>query len=485
MGNPTAFKSVARDAAPYRDVKVRLLDYKELYTDVDQARLNSQSARCMDCGIPFCQSNDGCPVSNLIPEWNHLVYTEQWEEALDRLHHTNNFPEFTGRVCPAPCEGSCVLGSVETPVTIKNIEYAIAERGFDEGWVKATPPENRSGKKVAVVGSGPSGLAAAAQLNKAGHTVTVYERADRIGGLLMYGIPNMKLGKDVVERRVNILREEGITFVTSADVAGSGENAISMEQLREENDAVVLCTGATNARDLPIDNRELKGIYPAMDFLRANTKSLLDSNLDDGNYISAKGKKVIVIGGGDTGTDCIGTSARHGASSIVNFELLPQPPEDRADDNPWPLWPKILRTDYGHEEAAEMFGDDPRTYQLMSKGFIDDGNGNVAGIKTVNVEWTKVDGQFQMAEVEGSEKTWEADLILLSMGFLGPEQYAAEAAGIETDERSNYKAQYGDFRTSVDGVFAAGDCRRGQSLVVWGIDEGRRCAAEVDKYLSA
>jgi glutamate synthase (NADPH/NADH) small chain len=485
MGNPTAFKEIAREIAPYRDVDVRLLDYKELYTEVDNDRLHSQSTRCMDCGIPFCQSNDGCPVSNLIPEWNDLVYNGRWKDALERLHHTNNFPEFTGRVCPAPCEGSCVLGSVETPVTIKNIEYAIAERGFAEGWIVATPPTARTDKKVAVVGSGPSGLAAAAELNKAGHTVVVYERADRIGGLMMYGIPNMKLGKDVVDRRVNILREEGITFVTNANVAGTGDDAISMDQLRADNDAVVLCTGATNARDLPIENRDLKGIYPAMEFLRANTRSLLDSKLADGNYISAKGKKVIVIGGGDTGTDCIGTSARHGATSIINFELLPEPPNDRADNNPWPQWPKILRVDYGHQEAEKLFGDDPRTYCLLSKGFIGDDNGNLTGINTVNVEWTNVDGRFQMTEIEGSEKTWEADLIMLSMGFLGPEQYAAEAAGIEVDERSNYKASYGDFRTSVEGVFAAGDCRRGQSLVVWGIDEGRRAAAEVDKYLTA
>jgi NAD(P)H-dependent glutamate synthase small subunit len=483
MGNPTAFKEIARDSAPYRETTARLKDYGELYTERDEDRLQSQASRCMDCGIPFCQSNDGCPVSNLIPEWNDLVYNDRWKDALDRLHHTNNFPEFTGRVCPAPCEGSCVLGSVETPVTIKNIEYAIADRGFEEGWIVAQPPQTRSGKKVAVVGSGPSGLAAAAQLNRAGHTVTVYERADRIGGLLMYGIPNMKLGKDVVERRVQILRDEGITFVINADVGGSGENAVDMAQLREDNDALLLCTGATNARDLPIENRELNGIYPAMDFLRANTKSLLDSNLEDGNYISAKGKKVIVIGGGDTGTDCIGTSARHGAENIVNFELLPNPPEERAADNPWPQWPKIMRYDYGHEESKELFGKDPREYCLMSKRFLGDDEGNLTGITTVEVEWTNVDGQWKMAEVEGSEKTWEADLIMLSMGFLGPEQYAAEAAGIEVDERSNYKAAYGEFRTSVDGVFAAGDCRRGQSLVVWGIDEGRRAAAEIDKHL--
>jgi NAD(P)H-dependent glutamate synthase small subunit len=483
MGNPTAFKEIAREIQPYRDVEERLLDYQELYTEVKVDPLRTQASRCMDCGIPFCQSGDGCPVSNRIPEWNDLVYNDNWEEALNRLHDTNNFPEITGRVCPAPCEGSCVLGSVETPVTIKNIEYAIADRGFLEGWITAQPPRTRTGRKVAVVGSGPSGIAAAAELNKAGHLVTVYERADRIGGLLMYGIPNMKLGKDVVERRVQILREEGITFVTNADVGGSGDDAIDARQLREENDAVVLCTGATNARDLPIDNRHLNGIYPAMEFLRANTKSLLDSNLEDGNYISAKDKHVIVIGGGDTGTDCIGTSLRHGCKSLVNFELLPHPPEDRAPDNPWPQWPKVFRVDYGHAEAAKLFGQDPREYCLMSKGFIDDGEGNLAGIRTVEVEWTNVDGQWKMAEVEGSEKTWQADLIMLSMGFLGPEQYVAEQLDVATDERSNYKAAYDVFNTNQKGVFAAGDCRRGQSLVVWGIDEGRRAAREVSNYL--
>ncbi|MFT5482788.1 MAG: glutamate synthase (NADPH/NADH) small chain [Halieaceae bacterium] len=484
MGNPTAFKEIAREIQPYRDVEERLLDYKELYTEVDVEQRQVQASRCMDCGIPFCQSGDGCPVANRIPEWNDLVYNDRWKEALHRLHDTNNFPEITGRVCPAPCEGSCVLGSVETPVTIKNIEYAIAERGFDEGWVVATPPNSRSGKTVAVIGSGPSGLAAAAELNKSGHTVTVFERADRIGGLLMYGIPNMKLGKDVVERRVELLRAEGITFVTNADVGGSGTNARDVTGLRSEYDAVVLCTGATNARDLPIENRQLAGIYPAMEFLRANTKSLLDSNLADGNYISAKDKDVIVIGGGDTGTDCIGTSLRHGCKSLVNFELLPHPPEDRAPDNPWPQWPKVFRVDYGHAEAAHLFGEDPREYCLMSKGFIDNGNGQLAGIRTVEVEWTNTDGQWKMAEVAGSEKDWKADLIMLSMGFLGPEQYVAEGLGLEVDERSNYKAAYDVFTTNLDGVFAAGDCRRGQSLVVWGIDEGRRAAREVNRYLS-
>jgi NAD(P)H-dependent glutamate synthase small subunit len=485
MGKPTGFKEFARDASVYRDVETRMLDYAELYTEVKVDKLQTQAARCMDCGIPFCQSGDGCPVTNLIPEWNDLIYQDRWQDALDRLHATNNFPEFTGRVCPAPCEGSCVLGSVDKPVTIKNIEYAIIDRGFKEGWVVANPPEQRTGKKVAVVGSGPSGLAAAAELNKLGHKVTVYERADRIGGLLMYGIPNMKLGKDVVQRRLDLLKAEGVEFITNADVGGSGPNAIDVAKLKQDNDVVLLTTGATNGRDLPIENRQLKGVYMAMEFLRANTKSLLDSNLQDGNYISAKDKNVIVIGGGDTGTDCIGTSIRHGAKNVVNFELLPQPPEDRAPDNPWPLWPKIFRVDYGHTESAHKFGKDPREYCILSKGFVGDENGNLKGIKTINVDWVNEGGKFVMKEIAGSEKVWEAELILLSMGFLGPEQYVNKGLGVETDERSNYKAVYDKFATNVAGVFAAGDCRRGQSLVVWAIDEGRRAAREIDKFLMA
>jgi NAD(P)H-dependent glutamate synthase small subunit len=483
MGNPTAFKEIARERAPYREVEIRLFDYDELYGEADVPRLRTQASRCMDCGIPFCQSGDGCPVSNLIPEWNDLIYEGRWKDALDRLHATNNFPEFTGRVCPAPCEGSCVLGISDEPVTIKNIELAIADRGFAEGWIRAEPPVERTGKTVAIVGSGPAGLAAAAELNKAGHSVTVYERDDRIGGLLMYGIPNMKLGKDVVQRRVNILKEEGIKFVTSADVGGSGENAVDVGELRDSSDALLFTTGATNARDLPIENRELKGIYPAMDFLHAHTRSFLDSKLADGNYISARDQNVIVIGGGDTGTDCIATSLRHGCKSLVNFELLPEPPVDRAPDNPWPEWPSIFRVDYGHAEAAEKFGKDPREYSIMSKGFIGDNEGKLTGIRTVGVEWSNIDGKWSMQELEDTEKTWEADLILLSMGFLGPEQYVAEALGLETDERSNYKAEYDKFTTSEPGVFAAGDCRRGQSLVVWAIDEGRRAAREIDGYL--
>ena len=484
MGKPTGFKEFERKTEPYREVTLRLKDYGEIFSGSHNVEhLQTQGARCMDCGVPFCMSANGCPINNLIPEWNDLVYQGQWQRALNRLHKTNNFPEFTGRVCPAPCEGACVLGITNPAVTIKNIEHAIIDRGFEEGWVTAEPPENRTGKAVAVVGSGPAGLAAAAQLNKAGHNVTVYERADRIGGLLMYGIPNMKLGKDIVQRRVDLMRAEGVEFVTRADVGGSGDNAVAMNDLVKENDAVLLATGATQPRNLEVPGRELNGIHFAMEFLTANTRSLLDSNLQDGNYISASGKNVIVIGGGDTGTDCIGTSIRHGCKSLVNFELLPQAPAERAEDNPWPLWPVIHRVDYGHEEGIERFGRDPREYCILTKEFIGDDAGNVKAVKTIEARWTRVDGRWNMEEVAGTEKTWEADLVLLSMGFLGPEHYVSNEIGIDYDDRSNYKAEYGRYATSVKGVYAAGDCRRGQSLVVWGINEGREAAREIDRYL--
>jgi len=483
MGKITGFKEVARKAEPYRDPIVRLVDYDELYSEHNETHLKSQGSRCMDCGVPFCQSDTGCPVDNLIPEWNDLVYNGRWQDAIHRLHKTNNFPEFTGRVCPAPCEGACVLGINEPAVTIKNIENSIIDRAFDEGWVTAKPPQTRTDKRVAVVGSGPAGLAAAAQLNQAGHQVTVYERADRIGGLLMYGIPNMKLGKDVVERRVQILREEGVAFVTSADIGGPGKDAISLQDLRQQNDAVLLATGATKARDLPVPGRELKGVHLAMEFLTAHTKSLLDSNLQDGNYISAEGKKVIVIGGGDTGTDCIGTSLRHGCSSVVNFELMSPAPAERAEDNPWPQWPRIMRVDYGHEEAKAKFGEDPRSYDILTKEFIGDEQGNVTGIRTVNIRWSKQNGKMSFDEIEGSEKVWEADLVMLSMGFLGPENYLLEGSDVTLDARSNYQAEHEKYTTNVDGLFAAGDCRRGQSLVVWGINEGRGAAREIDHFL--
>ena len=472
MGKPTGFKEFDREVAPYRNAAERLVDFKEIYTEHNDEHLQTQGSRCMDCGVPFCQSANGCPIHNLIPEWNDLVYKGRWREALDRLHKTNNFPEFTGRVCPAPCEGACVLGITDPPVTIKNVESAIIDRGFAEGWVVANPPSTRTGKKVAVIGSGPCGLSAAAQLNTAGHQVTVYERADRLGGLLMYGIPNMKLEKSDIERRVQLMRDEGIEFIVSADVG----NNVDVKELVDGNDAVLLATGATLARDLPIPGREAEGVHLAMDFLTANTKSLLDSNLEDGNYISAKDKNVIVIGGGDTGTDCIGTSLRHGCKSLINFELLPRPPEERAANNPWPLWPRIYRVDYGHAEAAQKFGDDPRVYSIMSKKFLQDENGNLSGIVTVNVD-------DQLKEIPGTEKTWEADLIMLSMGFLQPEHYINEALGMEIDERGNFRATKDDFKTSVPKVYAAADCRRGQDLVVRAINEGREAAREIDREL--
>jgi NAD(P)H-dependent glutamate synthase small subunit len=428
--------------------------------------------------VPFCQSDNGCPIDNLIPEWNDLVYQGRWHDALDRLHKTNNFPEFTGRTCPAPCEGACVLGITDPAVTIKNIENAIIDRGFAEGWVKPHVPASRSGKRVAIVGSGPAGLAAADQLNKAGHKVTVYERADRIGGLLMYGIPNMKLDKGVVNRRVDLLRASGIEFVVNADV---GKN-VDPKKLRAENDALLLTTGATQPRDLPIPGRTLSGVHFAMEFLTANTKSLLESNLTDGNYISAKDKRVVVIGGGDTGADCIGTSLRHGCKSLLNLELLDQSPAKRAVDNPWPLWPKIHRSDYAHEEAIARFGADPRNYAVVSKEFAG-GDGKLASLRINRVEWQLGSGPPKMVDVEGSSELLEADLVLLAMGFLGPEAYLAKALNIELDPRSNYRATHGKFATSVAGVFAAGDCRRGQSLVVWAINEGRGAARAVDEFL--
>ncbi len=480
MGKPTGFMEYPRKKVPWRDANERLQDYGEVYTSPNEKRLQRQGARCMDCGVPFCQSDTGCPIDNLIPEWNDLVYKGRWKEALERLHKTNNFPEFTGRVCPAPCEGSCVLGINDPAVTIKNIENAIIDRGFAEGWVSIDVPAERTGKSVAIVGSGPAGLTAADQLNRAGHKVTVYERADRIGGLLMYGIPNMKLDKGVVQRRVDLLADAGIEFVTGVEIGVD----IDIKQLQQDNDAVLLATGATVPRDLPVEGRELNGVHFAMDFLTKNTKSLLDSELKDGAFISAAGKKVIVIGGGDTGTDCIATALRHGCETMMNFELMSQPPVDRAENNPWPLWPLIQRTDYGHEEAIAKFGADPRSYTILSKKFEDDGNGNVKALHTVRVEYQQGDdGRMQMTEVEGSEERHECDLVLLAMGFLGPESPAVDSLAIERDQRSNYLAEHGAFSTSADGVFAAGDCRRGQSLVVWGINEGRGAARAIDAYL--
>ena len=475
------FMKYQRRAEKYRNVKTRTKDWAELSSRLNEDELKYQSARCMDCGVPFCQSDSGCPISNIIPKWNELVFQNQWQDALNRLLMTNNFPEFTGRVCPAPCEGACVLGINEDPVGIKSIECAIIDRGFDMGWMIPRPPEVRTGKTIAIIGSGPAGLAAADQLNKAGHSVTVYERADRPGGLLMYGIPNMKLDKRIVKRRTDFMAAEGIKF--QCGVAVGEEGHPNLADLRSQYTAVIIATGATVARDLPIKNRELEGIHFAMEFLHKNTKSLLDSELEDGSYISAKGKDVIVIGGGDTGNDCIGTSVRHGAKSVVNFELLPQPPPKRGRDNPWPQWPRIYRVDYGHTEVAEHTGKDPREYCIMSEEFVDDGSGKVKGINTIRVEWTKsASGGWDMKKLEESRQFFPADLVLLSMGFLGPE---ARVLGddVEKDARKNVKTAPGKYSTNLEGVFAAGDCRRGQSLIVWGINEGRQAAREVDLWL--
>ena len=487
MGKPTGFIEYLRELPSDQPPIERIHNWDEFHLHMPEDKLRTQGARCMDCGIPFCHSGtlisgmaSGCPINNLIPEWNDLIYRGLWREALDRLHKTNNFPEFTGRVCPAPCEGSCVLGITNPPVTIKNIENAIADRGWEEGWVTPDPPTKRTGKKVAVIGSGPAGLCAAAQLNKAGHWVTVFERADRPGGLLMYGIPNMKLDKEeVVLRRLNVLEEEGVKFVCNTEVGKD----FPVENLLKEFDAVVLCTGATKPRDLPIEGRQLKGIHFAMDFLTANTKAILDKH-QNADFIFAEGKDVVIIGGGDTGTDCVGTSMRHGCKSLVQLEILPIPPSERAANNPWPEWPKVYKMDYGQEEAAAKFGADPRAYLTTATKFEGDENGNVKAVHTVEVEWEKNDkGQFIPKHVPGSEKVLPAQLVLLAMGFLGPEQPLLDALGIERDPRSNVKADYGKYSTSIPGVFAAGDCRRGQSLVVWAFNEGRGAARECDLYL--
>lgn len=488
MGKPTGFIEYERQPNPMRPEEERLKDWKEVYVNRDEETCREQGARCMDCGVPFCHRGElmqggasGCPINNLIPEWNDLIYKGRWKEAIERLHHTNNFPEFTGRVCPAPCEAGCVLGINEPQVTIHDNERTIIDVAFENGWVQPEAPEHRTGKKVAVVGSGPAGLACAAQLNKAGHTVTVYERADRIGGLLMYGIPNMKLDKDVVQRRVDLLEAEGITFKTNTEIGKD----ISAIQLKNEYNAVVLTCGSTVPRDLPVEGRSLKGVHFAMEFLSANTKSLLDSNLKDGNYISAKDKNVVVIGGGDTGTDCVGTSLRHGCKKVTQLEILPKPPVDRDKAaNPWPQWPGNLKVDYGQKEAIYKQGEDPRTFLTMTKKFVGDVEGNLKELHTVEVEWEKNDkGQFIPKEVPGSEKVIEADLVLLAMGFLGPDSVIADELGLEKDPRSNYKAEFEKYKTNVEGVFAAGDTRRGQSLVVWAINEGRGAAREVDQFL--
>lgn len=487
MGKPTGFMDFEREENLSSSVSERIKNYKEFHTPLDAEQRRSQAARCMNCGVPFCQNGkpikgmvSGCPLNNLIPEWNELIYRNKSDEALKRLLMTNNFPEFTSRVCPALCEKACTCGIDSKPVTVRDNEYHVIENGFNSGLMNPQIPAYRSGKKIAVIGSGPSGLAAADTLNKRGHSVTVYERSDRIGGLLMYGIPNMKLEKWVIDRRRKLMEAEGVTFVTNADV---GKN-VSAEEIKREYDAVILACGASKPRDINAKGRDSKGIYFAVDFLKATTKSLLDSNLADNNYISAKDKNVIVIGGGDTGNDCIGTAVRHGCKSVVQLEMMPKLPDTRAENNPWPQWPMVCKTDYGQEEAAYLFGSDPRLYETTVKEFISDENGSLSAVKTVKLKWTtdSETGRKTMEEIKDSEQIIPCKLCLIAAGFTGSEEYVSQAFGVELDKRTNVKTEQGKY-AAAEKIFTAGDMHRGQSLVVWAVNEGRNAAREVDEYL--
>lgn len=488
MGKPTGFLDYEREDSEALSPKQRIKNFNEFHTPMSKEKQQLQGARCMDCGVPFCQAGmvlggmvSGCPLNNLIPEWNELLYNGNWQQAYSRLHKTNNFPEFTGRVCPALCENACTCGLNGDAVTSKQNEYAIIENAYKEGYASAKIPKVRTGKKVAVIGSGPSGLAAADQLNQRGHSVTVYERSDRIGGLLMYGIPNMKLEKHIIDRKVDIMKEEGIEFITNADVGKD----IKAAELLKKYDRIVLCCGASNPRDIKAPGREANGIYFAVDFLKSTTKSLLDTGLKEGTYISAKGKNVIVIGGGDTGNDCVGTSIRHGAKSVLQLEMMPKAPDERADNNPWPEWPRVCKTDYGQEESIAVFGHDPRVYCTTVKKFIADKKGNLCKVQLVKLESQKdaKTGRMNMVEVEGSEYEVDADLVLIAAGFLGSQKYVTDAFGVEVNERTNVRTEDGKYSTNVKNVFTAGDMHRGQSLVVWGIREGRDAAREVDESL--
>jgi len=471
MGKITGFLEFDRKVEAYENVEERIKNYKEFTVPMEEKELNDQGARCMDCGIPFCHS--GCPLGNLIPDFNDAVYRGKWEKAARILHATNNFPEFTGRLCPAPCEEACVLGINADPVTIENIEKNVVETAFAQGWVKPQAPEHRTGKKVAVVGSGPAGLAAAQQLNRAGHQVTVFERDSKIGGLLRFGIPDFKMEKHIIDRRLEVMAEEGIEFKTNTEIGKD----IKADELKSEFDAVLLCGGATVRRGLPIPGAELNGVVQAMDFLKQNNKRVGGETFE-GEELLAKGKDVIVIGGGDTGSDCIGTSIRQGATSVSNFEIMPKGTTDRPESQPWPFFPMRLKTSTSHKEGAERF------FSISTKEFIGDKNGNLKGLKTVEVEWVKTpEGRPQLKEVAGSEKEWKAELVLLAMGFTGSETTVAEQLGLELDGRTNIKASEENYKTNVEGVFAAGDQRRGQSLIVWAISEGRQAAHHVDSYL--
>ncbi|HSW42504.1 MAG TPA: glutamate synthase subunit beta [Patescibacteria group bacterium] len=487
MRRPRGFIEIERAPSASRPQMDRIGDWRETHLPHPEATLRDQGARCMDCGTPFCHTGVlvsglamGCPVNNLIPEWNDLVSRGHWEEAYRRLAQTNDLPEVTGRVCPAPCEGSCTVGIGGSPVTIKALEAAIIDRAWDEGWIRPEPPAVRTGRRVAIVGSGPAGLACAAQLNRRGHAVTVYERADRVGGLLMYGIPAMKLEKAVLERRIDLMRAAGVVFETGVEV-GRG---LDPGELVAGTDAVVLCTGATVARDLAIPGRELPGINLAMTYLEGATRALLDGTPQEAE-ISAAGRDAVIIGGGDTGTDCVATAVRQGARSLVQLEILARPPDERAPDNPWPQWPRVYRLDYGQEEAAARWGGDPRRYAVATRRFVPGSGGAVAGIEIVDVDWAPgPEGRLAPVEQAGTERTLPADLVLLALGFSGPERSLPDQLGCALDGRGTILVDEAH-ETSVPGVFAAGDCRRGQSLVVWAIREGRRAAHGVDEHLSA
>ena len=488
MGKPTGFMEYERQVSVAEEPKERIKHFNEFHTHLPKEKQQLQGARCMECGVPFCQAGmdlcgmtSGCPLHNLVPEWNDLVYTGNWQQAYNRLKKTNNFPEFTSRVCPALCENACTCGLYGDPVATKENEYAIIENAYEKGYALPHPPKVRTGKKVAVIGSGPSGLAVADQLNKRGHLVTVFERHDRIGGLLMYGIPNMKLEKRIIDRKIDVMKAEGITFVTNTDIGKD----IKPAKLLADFDRVVLCCGSSNPRDITAPGRDAEGIYFAVDFLSRNTKSLLDSDFKDGNYVSAKGKNVIIIGGGDTGNDCVGTCMRHGCKSVTQIEMMPKAPDKRAANNPWPEWPKICKTDYGQEEAIAVFGHDPRIYESTVKEFIKDKNGKLKAVKIVKLAWEKdpQTGRMNSKEVAGSEKIMDCELVHIAAGFLGAQKYVTDAFKVELTPRTNVKTEQDSFKTNVKNVFTAGDMHTGQSLVVKAIRQGRECAREVDESL--